>query len=57
MRRINIIQLRKDIIGRFELSCPWLKTGMALKTKKDLYSSIDRIIEGHIKAPNRSGAI
>jgi hypothetical protein len=41
-------QLRNEIFGRFELSAPWLFTQLGEKTKRDLQSSVDRIIEKNL---------
>ena len=47
IRRVK--ELRNEIIGRFELSCPWYQTGMSLQTKKDFRSSLDRLIEKYLE--------
>lgn len=45
----RVKELRNEIIGRFELSCPWFRTGMQLKTKEDFRSSLDRLIEKYLE--------
>lgn len=45
----RIKKLRNDIIGRFELSCPWFLTEMSLETKRDFRSSLDRILEKYLE--------
>lgn len=51
--KINTIkrvkELRNEIIGRFELSCPWFRTGMSLQTKRDFRSSLDKLIEKYLE--------
>jgi hypothetical protein len=51
--KINTIkrtkELRNEIIGRFELSCPWFRTGMMLKTKRDFRESLDKILEKYLE--------
>jgi len=45
----RVKELRNEIIARFELSCPWFRTGMLLETKRDFRSSLDRLIEKYLE--------